>query len=348
MSGKHPTFNMQHPKSQSESGGCVSGIECPRLGVRGSLFFFLVLGLAAFGATNDSVAPEVPAVKPEVGDTARELYNAGTARLRAGKLDDAETLFESALARQDARVQPEALFNVGYTRFGQGMTELKKSPGTSGAAERGLAAKDAGTAAIQNAEDALAGNDVQQMVRAYLAGHGTHRELHAASKALRRAMEVYGKTLSRWRRALGDFQSAAELNPADTNAVRNAEIVQQAIARLVDSLREMQQTGAQLGPKEKQLGDLLKQLRGRIPAGDLPAGAPGQGEEDDEDGQGGILPEDLAGLKESNAGGGQQMELKISPETAGQLLEGIQPDGKLLPMGEGQTGTPKNRSGRNW
>ena len=78
------------------------------------------------------------------------------------------------------------------------------------------------------------------MVAAYLEGRGARRELRDAEKAVQAAMETYGKTLQKWQRAADDFKSAAELNPADTNAARNAEIVERGIAKLVDSLRKMQ------------------------------------------------------------------------------------------------------------
>jgi hypothetical protein len=311
------------------------------------LVFFLFCCVTTFGSTNETPAADDPNPSSVADQNARELYNAGTVKLRAGKLDDAEMLLESSVGKQDAQVQPVALFNLGHVRFGQGREILKKSPSGEATAGRSRIADAAGAVAIQNAEAALAGNDVQQMVQAYLAGHGVHREIRSAMKAVQLAMEAHGNTLLRWRRALRDFLSAAELNAADTNAVRNAEIVQQAIARLVDSMRQMQQAGAGLDQKEKQLADLLKQLRGRIPAADMPPGAPGQGDEDD-DGEDGMLPEQLAGQKESTTGGGQELGLKISPETAGQLLNGIQPDGKLLPMGQGEAGKPMNRSGRNW
>jgi hypothetical protein len=146
---------------------------------------------------------------------------------------------------------------------------------------------------------------------------------------------------------LSDFQSAAELNPADTNAARNAEIVEQAIAKLVDSLREMQQAAGNLAGKQSELNSLLKQLKGKIPAPNSPPGAAGEDGDEGEDGDR-PLPESLSGLKESASGGGQEMDLKISPEEAGQLLNNIQPDGKQLPMGQGEPGKPNGRSGRIW
>jgi hypothetical protein len=312
------------------------------------LLFFSTCTCPASGSTNDApIADNSISPPPAQNETARGLYNAGTDLLRAGKLSDAETLLQSSVAKQDGRVQTAALFNLGHVRFAQGTEELKKAP--AGAAKQSVAAAADGAGAIQKAVDALAGSDVQQMVDAYIAGRGTRREMQAATKAVQRAMEQYGRTLSKWRRSLSDFQSAAELNPADTNAVHNAEVAAQAIAKLVDSLREMQQAAGNLSGKQNDLGNLLKQLKGKIPAANMPPGASGGEAEDEGDGGDQPSPESLSGLKEARTGDtGQDAGLKISPEEAGALMNGIQPDGKQLPMGPGDLGQPKNRSGRIW
>jgi tetratricopeptide (TPR) repeat protein len=302
---------------------------------------------AAFGAAVATVNSDDSIPPVTAGENPRELYNAGTEKLRAGKLTDAETLLESSLTKQDARVQPPALFNLGHVRFAQGNEELKKTPDATGTTKRTQDATADGAGAISRIKDALATNDISQMVEAYLAGRGVRKEMRAATEAVQRAMEADGKTLLKWRRSLGDFRSAAELNPADTNAARNAEIVEQAIAELVDSLREMQQAAGNLAGKQSELNSLLKQLKGKIPAPNSPPGAAGEDGDEGEDGDR-PLPESLSGLKESASGGGQEMDLKISPEEAGQLLNNIQPEGKQLPMGQGEPGKPKGRSGRIW
>jgi tetratricopeptide (TPR) repeat protein len=307
----------------------------------------IFIGTTAFGATVAAVISENSLTPTTASENPRELYNAGTEKLRAGKLSDAETLLESSLAKQDAHVQPAALFNLGHVRFAQGNEELKKTPDAAETTRQTQAAAADGAGAISKVKDALATNDVQQMVEAYLAGRGVRKEMRAATEAVQRAMEADGKTLLKWRRSLGDFRSAAELNPADTNAVCNAEIVEQAIAKLVDSLREMQQAAGNLAGKQSELNGLLKHLKGLIPAPNSPPGTAGEDGDEGEDGDR-PLPESLSGLKESASGGGQEMDLKISPEEAGQLLNNIQPDGKQLPMGQGEPGKPKSRSARIW
>ena len=56
-----------------------------------------------------------------------EFYNDGTAKLRDGKLRDAESALQIAVASQREEVQPPALYNLGQVRFKQGMEVLKDS-----------------------------------------------------------------------------------------------------------------------------------------------------------------------------------------------------------------------------
>lgn len=310
------------------------------------LIFFLAVfarALAVGGAddfTNTAASLQVPPVAME---TARDFYNAGTRQFRAGKLNDAESLFQSSIAKQDESTQSASLYNLGHVRFAQGLEELKKAASPKAAASRSRQAVGVAAGAIQEAESALAGNDIRQMVEAYMDGRGARKELRAATEAVRRAMEAHGKTLLKWRRALGDFKSAAELNPADTNAARNAEIVAQSIAKLVDSLREMQQMAMAMAAGQAKLNESLQQLKGRIPAPNMPPGAPG------EDGEEEMPMDSLKGLKEQGqTEEGKEMGMSLSPDEAARLLDGIQSDGKLLPMGQGDQGKPRDRKGKTW
>lgn len=346
MKRKHPTSKIQLRITNGRWPFVRPVIECSLF------FFFIAIGHSVLGSTNAAtnaanfISP--PRVVPE---TARGFYNAGTEKLCAGKWNDAEPLLESSLAKQDERIQPVALFNLGHVRFAQGMEELKKSPSAAASNRRTRAATEAGDGAIQKATEALAGNDIPQMVAAYFTGRGVRKELGAATVAVQRALEAHGKTLLKWQRSLSDFQGAAELNPADTNAIYNADLVAQAIAKLVDSMKQMQQSAAGLTGKKAELGELLKQLKGRIPAPNMPPGAAGDDGEEEEPGKDGKepAPESLAGLKENQGnGGGQEMDLKLSPENAGALLNSLQPDGKPLPIGQGEADKLKNYSGRIW
>jgi hypothetical protein len=185
------------------------------------------------------------------------------------------------------------------------------------------------------------------MISAYIEGRGARRELHAAEKAVQAAMEIFGKTLTKWQRAAEDFKSAAELNPSDTNAAHNAEVVNQNIAMLVDTLQKMQAMAGKIAGQKQQLGQLLGKLKGRIPAQDAPPGGPGDGDEDD-DGSG-VQPDSLQGKEEKAGRDGQQMQIPLSPDQAGRILNGIPLDGsRRLPMSDKQGGKQKDKNGRNW
>jgi hypothetical protein len=219
---------------------------------------------------------------------------------------------------------------------------LKKGPAAKPTAARGQAAIQQADAASHQAEEALAGNDVQVMVAAYLRGRGVRKELKAATEAVRRALKVYGSALSKWERSSGDFKSALELNRADSDARHNAEVLDRCIAKLVDSVLELQQSAKGMGDKKQQLGDLMKQLKGRIPAPDMPPGAAGDDDEDEEQPLGPKPGQEEGPTKEGR-------EMVLSPEQAGWLLDGYRLDSeRRLPMGGANPGQPKDRTRPTW
>jgi Ca-activated chloride channel homolog len=322
----------------------------PNPAAQATLVLALILAClpGAAAGTNDSTN-NIPAAPPEVAPiTPREKYNAGTRLLADGKLADAESQFQSVLLSQDERTRTAALYNLGHVRFAQGIEALKKEKPGQQTIAQSRAAVERGQAAIQQAQSALAEKELHKMVSAYLNGRGARREFRDALKAVRRGMEAHAEALLKWRRALGDFRSAAELNPADTNAVHNAQIVEQAIAKLVDSLRDMAQMGMMMSELSKQLKGEMDQLKGQIPAENLPPGAPG----DDEDEE--VMPEGLRGREENAGKEGKEREQPLSPEEAGRLLDGFQLDGgRRLPMsdrgeGEGKEGKTDQRPTRPW
>jgi Ca-activated chloride channel homolog len=307
---------------------------------------FLALSIPDLRAANPSatVTPDMPPTGPQAAPptTPREYFNAGTQKLHDGKLREAEAYLQSALASQNERLQPPALYNLGHVRFGEGVEELKKGPAAKPSAARARAAAQQADEAMHLADDALAGNDIQKLVAAYMRGRGARKELKAATTAVRRALEAHGNALGKWSRASGDFKSAVELNRADADAQHNAEAVDRYIAKLVDSLQELQMACNGSCDKDQPLGEKLKQLKGRIPAPDMPPGAAGDDEEDQDSPMG---PE--PGQKEGPSKDGQEMTL--SPEEAGWLLEGYKLDSeRRLPMGQKDTAQPKERSRPTW
>jgi len=274
--------------------------------------------------------------------SAREFFNAGTRALGGKNFPAAEKWLASALATQNEKIQPRALYNLGQVRFEDGRDALKKGPAATAAVERGKTAAALAGQMLPSGQAALAENDLKKMIAAYQAGQGLRKELTAARAAVRKAMEVYGGTLRKWRLAADDFRSAAELNPAATNAQRNAEIVEQHIAKLVDSLREMQEMEGQLAGRRQQLKNMLSELKGRMSKENAPPGAEGD-EEDEPD------PGSMQGQMEPPPKDGSEMETAVSPEMAGQLLDSLAPSGtRRLPMADQKTSQSKEKKGRTW
>lgn len=310
-----------------------------------ALVSLMVIGLCTttLGAANDATN----AVKSETASpapkTPREFYNAGTRKLSEGNLTEAESLLRTALTGTDEDLQPATLYNLGEIRFAQGIEQLKKGPSPGSFMDRARSISGSAAQVAQQAQSALAGDDVQKMVEAYQAGRAVRREAREAIKTFNRAMEIYGATLLKWRRSLGDFRSAAELNPADTNAVHNAEVVEEAIARLVDNIRRMQQMVMPMSGGQSQLKEMMRQLKGRIPKDKLPPGAPDDDEDEDE-------PLEFPhGAMEGPSKEGEEMKLMLSPEEAAGLIKGLQLNERQgLPQPRGDTGQPQNRSGRTW
>jgi tetratricopeptide (TPR) repeat protein len=286
-------------------------------------------------ATGGRAEPAAPA-------TPREFYNAGTQQLGAGKLREAEAFLESTLASQQERLQAPALYNLGHVRFAQGVEVLKQSPPAKPTIARGRAAAQQAHEAIRQADEALRGNDLQKLVAAYLHGRGARKELKAATEAVRRALTVHGAALARWQRASGDFKSVMELQRTDADSQHNAEVVDRCIAKLVDSLREMQECANGMCDQRGELGEKLKQLKGRIPGQDMPPGAAG---DDDEDEDSPLGPQ--PGQEEGPSREGK--EITLSQEQAGWVLDGFKLDSeRRLPMGQGEVAQPKDRNRRTW
>lgn len=257
---------------------------------------------------------------------------------------EAEGFFQSALTLQDERYQAPTLHNLGHVRYEQGAEELKKSPESHAAMQRAEAALERGDAAAGRIKEVLPGNDLQSLVGAYLNGRGARRELREATDLVRRALEAHGATLLKWQRALGDFKSALELNPDDADAQRNIAIIEAAIAKLLDKMRQLAQLAQMMGQLRADLGKLMSQMLGKIPAANAPPGS--DGEEDEDDAQ---RPNGPRQGEEGRGREGEQRQ-KLSREEAGWLLDSFKLGGeRRLPMGPGGGDPkPKDSKGKNW
>src|ERR1019366_4482390 len=104
----------------------------------------------------------------------------------------------------------------------------------------------------------------------------------------------------------------------------------------------MQQCLNGMCDKGNKLGEALKQLKGRIPAPDMPPGAAGDDEEDQDQPLG-----PKPGQEEGPSKDGKEM--MMPREQAGWLLEAYRLDSeRRLPMGQGPEAQPKDRPRRTW
>ena len=98
-----------------------------------------------------------------------------------------------------------------------------------------------------------------------------------------------------------------------------------------------------MSKQKLDLGKLLSKLKGQIPAPNAPPGAAGDDDEED------VKPDSLAGQKENASRNGDQMQVPLSPDQAGQILDGLSLDGsRRLPMSDKEGRPPKDKNGRNW
>jgi hypothetical protein len=321
-----------------------------------------LLGVAASSGPKGS-APESAFIAAEPVSP-RDFFNEGTRKFAETNLWRAEYNLERALASQDQRLQPPALYNLGHVRFTQGIEELKKVPSARQTTSQGRTAATMADEAIRAADQALgaaapgtvprfggptqpaaASEDdvVRALVGSYMRGRGARKELKAATKAVKLAIQAHQNTLSKWLRSSGDFKSALELNQRDADASHNADVVDRSIAKLVDQLRELQQMAMALGQKNLELGEKMKQMRGRIPGDQMPPGAAGDDEEEEQ------MPFGKEPAKEEGGKKEEQKETGLTAEQAAWLLEGFKLDGdRRLPMTEGKEGKPNDRSKPTW
>jgi tetratricopeptide (TPR) repeat protein len=320
-----------------------------------SVFFLTIFSaqssMAAEGAkpkpASQVVAPTnaIVAKLPPEPETAREFFNAGTRQLHEGKLREAEGFLQGALKLQDENVQAQSLYNLGHVRYAQGAEELKRAPADAATARRVQNAMSHGDQALQQATAALGGSDVQAMVMAYLNGRGARKDLRETIDLVRRALATHAATLLKWQRALGDFKSALELHPNDPDTKRNIEIVEEAIAKLIEKMRQMAELAQLMSQQREAIGEAMKQLRGKIPEPEAPPGEAGdEGDEDDAE-----RPKGPREGKEEGRGREGKEQRRLSPQEAGWLLESFKLGGdRRLPMGQGEEGKPKDRKGNNW
>ena len=302
----------------------------------------LKFGLALAGMV--LLAGVAGAIADSGSKSPRDFFNDGSQQLRTNKLREAEASLQIAVASNDERVQAPALYNLAHVRFKQGVEALKDAPKPEAALSRGDAATDHTDKAIKDADDALAGSETEAIVRAYMQGKGARKELKAAMEAVKKALDAHGAVLRRWQRSSGDFKSAEELRPKFEDAKFNATVVDRCIAALVDKQELMMKNAQCMGGKKKDLKQRMDELKKKMPDGAMKQD---EGEEDDDEDEKKPPKEPKSGDQEKENKEGKRMELTW--EEAMRLLDSLKLDGnRKLPMGDKETGTPKDRKGKEW
>ena len=160
-----------------------------------------------------------------VPQDARGFYNEGVGKLGKGELRDAEMSLRKAAGAEVESVQPLALYNLGHVRFRQGEETLKGEGSRQQLLDSSAAAVTVAEEAIRNGGRALESDALQEIIAAYMDARAARKELRFSRDETSRTMGLIGSALERWRRSVGDFHSALELDPANADATVNAEIV---------------------------------------------------------------------------------------------------------------------------
>lgn len=280
--------------------------------------------------------------------SARDLYNEGVGKLGKGELREAETTLREAAAANVESVQPLALYNLGHVRFQQGAETLKGEGNRQQLLDSSDAACVVAEEAIRRGEKVADGDDLQQIIAAYMEARGARKELRVSRDETRRTLDLIGSAISRWRRSVGDFHSAAELDASNSDATFNAGVVERRIEELLKFKKKVEQRSESVADQREKVKELMKKMRGKIPK-DMQRES--DDEEDDDDDK--DKEEPKPGEKQQQRIGGER---EVSPEMARWLKETMKRRTMSLGTkeeGEGFRPTdeqrrPQQRKGRDW
>ena len=290
----------------------------------------------------------MPALAVQQG--AREFYNEGVGKLGKGELRDAEMMLRKAAGADVETVQPLALYNLGHVRFRQGEETMKGEGNRQQLLDSSAAAVTVAEEAIRNAGRALESDELKEIIAAYMDARASRKELRFSRDETSRTLGLIGSALERWRRSVGDFHSALELDAANGDAKVNADFVERKIEELLKFKKQVEQQSEQVAEEREKMKEAMKKLRGKIPK-DM------QRESDDEEDDG---DEEEKQDREPKAGEKQQQRLgsdrEVSPDMARWLKETMKR--RTMSLGTKQEGEgfrpteeqrkPKTGKGRDW
>ena len=279
---------------------------------------------------------------------ARELYNEGVSRLGKGELRDAEMALRKAAGADVETVQPLALYNLGHVRFRQGEETLKGEGNRQQLLDSSAAAVAVAEEAIRSGGKALESDAVQEIIAAYMEARAARKELRFSRDETSRTMGLIGSALERWRRSVGDFHSALELDAANADAKINAAVVERKIEELLKFKKQMEEKSEQVAEEREKIKEMMKKMRGKIPK-EMQRESDEEEDDDDEEEK-----------KEPQVGEKQQQRIgsdrEVSPDMARWLKETMKR--RTMSLGTKQEGEgfkpteeqrkPQQRKGRDW
>ena len=287
-----------------------------------------------------------PALASQPG--ARELFNEGVSRLGKGELRDAEMALRKAAGADVETVQPLALYNLGHVRFRQGEETLKGEGNRQQLLDSSAAAVAVAEEAIRSGGKALESDAVQEIIAAYMEARAARKELRFSRDETSRTMGLIGSALERWRRSVGDFHSALELDAANADAKINAAVVERKIEELLKFKKQMEEKSEQVAEEREKIKEMMKKMRGKIPK-EMQRESDEEEDDDDEEEK-----------KDPQVGEKQQQRIgsdrEVSPDMARWLKETMKR--RTMSLGTKQEGEgfkpteeqrkPQQRKGRDW
>ncbi len=286
-----------------------------------------------------------PALASQPG--ARELYNEGVGKLAQGELREAEMALRRSAGSNVESVQPLALYNLGHVRFRQGEETLKGEGKREQLLDSSAAAVAVAEEAIRNGSRALESDELKEIIAAYMDARAARKDLRFSRDETSRTLGLIGAALERWRRSVGDFQSALEMDTSNSDAKVNADFVERKIEELLKFKKQVEQQSEDVAQERERIKELMKKMRGKIPK-------EMQRESDDEE------DDDEEEEKEPQVGEKQQQRIgsdrEVSPDMARWLKETMKR--RTMSLGTKQEGEgfqpteeqrkPMQRKGRDW
>ncbi|MEO6740264.1 MAG: hypothetical protein ABIP20_08430 [Chthoniobacteraceae bacterium] len=278
---------------------------------------------------------------------ARELYNEGVGKLGKGELRDAEMSLRKAAGSEVEAVQPLALYNLGHVRFRQGEETMKGEGNRQQLLDSSTAATTVAEEAIRNAGRALESDELREIIAAYMDARAARKELRFSRDETSRTLGLIGSALERWRRSVGDFHSALELDPANSDAKTNADIVERKIEELLKFKKQVEEQSEKTAEEREKIKEAMKKMRGKIPE-EMQRQSDDEEDDDDEKGE-----EPKPGEKQQQRLGSDR---EVSPDMARWLKETMKR--RTMSLGTKQEGEgfkpteeqrkPQQKKGRDW